>query len=64
MLNIPAEEVREDGIHHAERTNRHQHAPRHTEHGALVFLLEVSFNELFKEKPMLAQQPNHRYLIA
>ena len=50
MRGAAAEKVCEDKTHHEQRQQRRQHAPRHAEHGALVFLFEVTPDRLLEKE--------------
>lgn len=48
VIHRPAEELGEDDFHHQQGQERREDAPPHAQHGTLVFLLEVAFDEFFK----------------
>lgn len=53
MIHGSAEELREHQLHHQQGQERRENAPPHAQHGALVLLLEVAFDEFFKQKSVL-----------
>ena len=50
MRGIAAKKLREHEAHHEQRQQRRQYAPRHAEHGALVFLFESALHQLLEEE--------------
>ena len=50
MRGIAAKKLREHEAHHEQRQQRRQYAPRHAEHGALVFLFEIALDQLLEEE--------------
>ena len=50
MRRRAAEKAREHEPHHEQMQQRRQHAPRHAEHGALVFRFEIAFYQLLEEE--------------
>ena len=53
MLDVTAEKGGEDYPHNKESKQRRQHAPEHTEIGALVFLFKIALYKLRKKKSVL-----------
>ena len=50
MGGVPAEKLGKYQTHHQQIQQRRQYAPVHAQNGALVFLLEVPFDQLGKKK--------------
>lgn len=55
----PPEKLGKHQFHHQKREKRRQHAPNHAQNRALVFLLEISFYQLLKEKLIISQFLKH-----
>ena len=52
MLHGAPEELGEHHAHDKQLEKRRKNAPRHAQHGAFVFFLEVPLDELFEEELM------------
>ena len=50
---MATEETGKHNAHDQQLQQRREDAPRHAQHGALVFLFEVSFDQFFKHKAIL-----------
>ena len=59
----PAEELGEHQLHHQQRQEGRQDAPRHAQHRALVFLFEVPLDQLLKEEAVAAKLVIHNLYV-
>lgn len=57
---IAAKELGKDHLHHQQCQQRRQNTPGHTQNGALVFFLEVAFDQFFKKELVLFYFLKHR----
>ena len=58
-----AKKLRKNQPHDQKRQQRRQHAPGHAQHRALVFLLEVAFDQFFKEELVGFEGLDHKNLL-